>query len=290
MKKQWAERVLGVEELTTDTWVAVLTWAAVSVICLHDLIAQGAAPVTVGIAAGLLMVYIVALLAVATRRVPSPRRAWLGLGLEAAAVIGLYLVSELAYLAILMVIWSAQLSWFVGMRLALAAAVAASLPLLLVHIALWASPQAGRTWLLFALFNVFAAVMMQLLRREQAASQALTHSQQEIEAARDMLTQAGREAEQMRLRMLHGDRAPVEPLTEREQEVLRLAASGCSNRRIAEILCRSEGTIKNHFTVIFGKLGVSDRTQAVVKALSQRLLVSRPADPDTVPGSGKPAE
>lgn len=63
-------------------------------------------------------------------------------------------------------------------------------------------------------------------------------------------------------------------LSEREQEVLRLAASGCSNSRIAEILCRSEGTIKNHFTVIFGKLGVTDRTQAVVKALSQRLLVS----------------
>jgi DNA-binding NarL/FixJ family response regulator len=58
----------------------------------------------------------------------------------------------------------------------------------------------------------------------------------------------------------------IEPLSERELEVLRLIARGASNREIAERLFLAEGTVKNHITNILGKLGARDRTQAALKA------------------------
>ncbi|RIK33986.1 MAG: DNA-binding response regulator [Chloroflexi bacterium] len=58
----------------------------------------------------------------------------------------------------------------------------------------------------------------------------------------------------------------AEPLSERETEVLRLVARGATNREIAAALTLAEGTVRNHLTNILGKLGVSDRTQAAVKA------------------------
>ena len=64
----------------------------------------------------------------------------------------------------------------------------------------------------------------------------------------------------------------VEPLTEREVEILRLIAGGASNREIAERLFLAEGTVKNHVTNILGKLGVRDRTQAALKARESGLI------------------
>jgi len=63
-----------------------------------------------------------------------------------------------------------------------------------------------------------------------------------------------------------------EPLTEREQEVLRLLAQGLSNREIAQRLFLAEGTVKNYVTSILGKLGVRDRTQAALRARELGLL------------------
>lgn len=59
----------------------------------------------------------------------------------------------------------------------------------------------------------------------------------------------------------------IEPLTKRELETLRLMAGGYSNREISEALGTVEGTIKNHASSILAKLGVRDRTRAVLKAL-----------------------
>lgn len=63
-----------------------------------------------------------------------------------------------------------------------------------------------------------------------------------------------------------------EPLTPRETEVLRLLASGFSNREIAEALYLAEGTVKNHISTVLSKLGVRDRTRAVLRALHLGLL------------------
>jgi len=58
----------------------------------------------------------------------------------------------------------------------------------------------------------------------------------------------------------------VEPLSDRELEILRLVARGASNKEIATALFIAEGTVKNHVTNILSKLGVRDRTQAALKA------------------------
>jgi DNA-binding NarL/FixJ family response regulator len=60
-----------------------------------------------------------------------------------------------------------------------------------------------------------------------------------------------------------------EPLTPREVETLRLMAAGMSNREIADALGVTEGTVKNHTSSILAKLGVRDRTRAVLKALQR---------------------
>ena len=58
----------------------------------------------------------------------------------------------------------------------------------------------------------------------------------------------------------------IEPLSDREFEILHLVATGASNKEIAATLVITEGTVKNHVTSILGKLGVRDRTQAALKA------------------------
>jgi DNA-binding NarL/FixJ family response regulator len=64
----------------------------------------------------------------------------------------------------------------------------------------------------------------------------------------------------------------VDPLTERELEVLRAVADGLSNREAAALLFLSEGTVKNHVTNVLAKLGVRDRTQAALRARALGLL------------------
>ena len=62
------------------------------------------------------------------------------------------------------------------------------------------------------------------------------------------------------------NQALIEPLSERELEVLGLVADGLSNREIADTLIISIGTVKRHVTNIHGKLGVRSRTQAIARA------------------------
>ncbi|MBN1581862.1 MAG: response regulator transcription factor [Anaerolineae bacterium] len=77
-------------------------------------------------------------------------------------------------------------------------------------------------------------------------------------------------------RMLHDlirpQETPIEPLTEREQEVLVLLAQGQSNREIAQDLVLAEGTVKNHVSNILAKLQAENRTQAADIARRHRLI------------------
>ena len=68
------------------------------------------------------------------------------------------------------------------------------------------------------------------------------------------------------------DRPLVEPLSERELEVLRLIAAGLSNQAIADRLVIAPGTVKRHINNIYGKLQVGSRTQAVAVARDLQLL------------------
>ena len=84
------------------------------------------------------------------------------------------------------------------------------------------------------------------------------------------LTAIGRELG----RFLSGRRTELgpRPLSERQLEVLRLAAEGISGPRIAEQLFLSPNTVRTHFDHIYEKLGVGDRAAAVALALRTGLI------------------
>jgi DNA-binding NarL/FixJ family response regulator len=75
------------------------------------------------------------------------------------------------------------------------------------------------------------------------------------------------------------DEARLDMLTDRERDVLRLVGRGRSNTEIAGALFISETTVKTHLSRLFTKLGVHDRTQAVVAAYETGLIAPRQPDP-----------
>ncbi|KQR09100.1 MULTISPECIES: response regulator transcription factor [Xanthomonas] len=66
--------------------------------------------------------------------------------------------------------------------------------------------------------------------------------------------------------------APSETFSEREVAILRLLAGGYSNKEIARTLFLAEGTVKNYVSTILEKLGTRDRTRAVLKAITLRVI------------------
>ena len=68
------------------------------------------------------------------------------------------------------------------------------------------------------------------------------------------------------------DKAKINSLTKREMEVLIQVANGMFNKEIANSLCITERTVKNHLSSIFKKLEVSDRTQAAVFAIRNEIV------------------
>ena len=66
--------------------------------------------------------------------------------------------------------------------------------------------------------------------------------------------------------------APIDPLTEREREILQLVAKGGSNKQIAVVLAITERTVKFHVSAILRKLNAANRAEAVQKALTSSLI------------------
>lgn len=66
--------------------------------------------------------------------------------------------------------------------------------------------------------------------------------------------------------------APTDTFNEREVAILRLIAGGYSNKEIARSIHLSEGTVKNYVSDILDKLGTRDRTRAVLKAITLRII------------------
>lgn len=77
-------------------------------------------------------------------------------------------------------------------------------------------------------------------------------------------------------------RRQLETLTDRELEVLRLIGRGASKAEIGERLYVSEGTVKTHVGRVFVKLGVRDRSAAIVTAFDANVV--RPGEPLGPPG------
>jgi DNA-binding NarL/FixJ family response regulator len=72
-----------------------------------------------------------------------------------------------------------------------------------------------------------------------------------------------------------GPATTVDPLTDREVEVLRLVASGANNPEIAAQLYLSERTVKGHISAIFLKLGARDRAAAIIRAYDAGVVTPR---------------
>jgi LuxR family maltose regulon positive regulatory protein len=72
--------------------------------------------------------------------------------------------------------------------------------------------------------------------------------------------------------LLAGVEPLIEPLTERELEVLRYVATGLSDRQVAETMIVAIGTVKRHLNNVYGKLGVHSRTQALARARALGLI------------------
>ena len=99
----------------------------------------------------------------------------------------------------------------------------------------------------------------------------------ELDAARDVFEQLGALPDLDRLTSLEQGTAPtVGGLTARELEVLRLVASGKTNRAIGADLVISEKTVARHLSNIFDKLGVSSRAAATAYAYEHD-LIAQPA-------------
>jgi DNA-binding NarL/FixJ family response regulator len=70
----------------------------------------------------------------------------------------------------------------------------------------------------------------------------------------------------------HDEAPPRDTFSEREVAILRLLAGGYSNKEIARTLFLAEGTVKNYVSTILDKLGTRDRTRAVLKAITLRII------------------
>lgn len=77
----------------------------------------------------------------------------------------------------------------------------------------------------------------------------------------------------VRARYAYRDQSvPTDTFSEREVAILRLIAGGYSNREIAKAVFLSEGTVKNYVSEILDKMGTRDRTRAVLKAITLRII------------------
>src|SRR5262249_24960753 len=112
-------------------------------------------------------------------------------------------------------------------------------------------------------------VLIALACRERCDAAA---AEAELDAAREIFERLGASVELARVSKLAARPAPSVPLTAREAEVLRLVASGLTNRQIAGRLAISDKTVARHVSNIFLKLDLSSRSAATAYACKHGLV------------------
>ncbi len=120
-----------------------------------------------------------------------------------------------------------------------------------------------------------------MLQATQAGAQGFLLKDAEPEDLYEAIVRAARgdsllqpvATELVRQRFAYREQSPPKAhFTEREAAILRLLAGGYTNREIAASLFLAEGTIKNYVSDILDKLGARDRTRAVLKAITLRII------------------
>lgn len=120
-----------------------------------------------------------------------------------------------------------------------------------------------------------------LLRATQAGAQGFLLKDAAPEDLRDVISRVARgetfllpvSTDPLRSRyQFHKEDAPQDRFSEKEVAILRLLAGGYSNKEIARTLFLAEGTVKNYVSGILDKLDTRDRTRAVLKAISLRVI------------------
>jgi DNA-binding NarL/FixJ family response regulator len=106
---------------------------------------------------------------------------------------------------------------------------------------------------------------------KDAAPQDLREAIERLARGETLLQPVSTEPVRARYRY-HADDAPRELFSQREVAVLRLIAGGYSNKEIARAMFLAEGTVKNYVSVILDKLDTRDRTRAVLKAITLRVI------------------
>lgn len=106
---------------------------------------------------------------------------------------------------------------------------------------------------------------------KDVAPEDLEFAIREVAAGRSLLQPVSTEGVRSRYQYAD-DSAPSDPFGPREIEILRLLAGGYSNREIAQTIHLAEGTVKNYVSDILSKLGTRDRTRAVLKAITLRII------------------
>jgi len=106
---------------------------------------------------------------------------------------------------------------------------------------------------------------------KDAAPADLREAIERVAAGETLLLPVSTEPVRSRYRF-HDEAPPSDTFGEREVAILRLLAGGYSNKEIARSLFLAEGTVKNYVSGILDKLGTRDRTRAVLKAITLRII------------------
>ena len=106
---------------------------------------------------------------------------------------------------------------------------------------------------------------------KDAAPADLSQAIRQVAAGATLLQPVSTDPVRERYRF-HDQAQPSEPFNEREVAILRLLAGGYSNKEIARTVFLAEGTVKNYVSNILDKLGTRDRTRAVLKAITLRII------------------